>query len=94
MRGYVFVVQADVTTITCNAWLCPTDEVFSVTRFYHGYEELAGRDASRIALSDLVLEPMSPARDREVVAAAERLVGIAYAPAGSTERGEDAARES
>jgi hypothetical protein len=42
------------------------DEVFSVTRFYHGYEELAGRDASLIAISDLVLEPMAPARGREL----------------------------
>jgi catechol 2,3-dioxygenase-like lactoylglutathione lyase family enzyme len=42
------------------------DDVFSVTRFYKGYEELAGRDASLIALADLVLEPMTPARDREL----------------------------
>jgi catechol 2,3-dioxygenase-like lactoylglutathione lyase family enzyme len=42
------------------------DEVFSVTRFYHGYEELAGRDASLIAISDLVLEPMAPAHGREL----------------------------
>jgi len=32
MRGHVFVVQADVTTISCDAWLCPTDGAFSVTR--------------------------------------------------------------
>ena len=42
------------------------DEVFSVTRFYNGYEELAGRDASLIAIADLVLEPMAPARGREL----------------------------
>ena len=42
------------------------DEVFSVTRFYNGYEELAGRDASLVAISDLVLEPMAPARGREL----------------------------
>lgn len=42
------------------------DEVFSVVRFYHGYEELAGRDASLIAIADLVLEPMAPARGREL----------------------------
>jgi catechol 2,3-dioxygenase-like lactoylglutathione lyase family enzyme len=38
------------------------DDVFSVERFYHGYEELAGRDASLIAIGDVILEPMTPAR--------------------------------
>lgn len=37
------------------------DEVFSVERFYHGYEELAGRTASLIAIGDVILEPMMPA---------------------------------
>jgi len=37
------------------------DDVFSVNRFYHGYEELAGRHASLIAIGDVVLEPMMPA---------------------------------
>jgi len=37
------------------------DDVFSVERFYHGYEELAGRDASLVAIGDVVLEPMAPA---------------------------------
>ena len=38
------------------------DEVFSVTRFYNGYEELAGRNASLIAIGDVIMEPMMPAR--------------------------------
>ena len=38
------------------------DDVFSVRRFYHGYEELAGRDASLVAIGDVILEPMTPAR--------------------------------
>jgi catechol 2,3-dioxygenase-like lactoylglutathione lyase family enzyme len=38
------------------------DDVFSVTRFYNGYEELAGRNASLIAIGDVVMEPMMPAR--------------------------------
>lgn len=29
--GHVFVVKADVTTIDCDAWLCPTDPRFHVT---------------------------------------------------------------
>ena len=29
--GHVFVVKADVTTMTCDAWLCPTDQGFSIT---------------------------------------------------------------
>jgi hypothetical protein len=38
------------------------DDVFAVERFYNGYEELAGRNASPIAIGDLVLEPMTPAK--------------------------------
>lgn len=38
------------------------DEVFAVHRFYNGYEELAGRDASLITIGDVVMEPMSPAK--------------------------------
>lgn len=29
--GHTFVVKADVTAIDCDAWLCPTDAMFSVT---------------------------------------------------------------
>src|SRR4029453_12681281 len=38
------------------------DDVFAVERFYNGYEELSGRNASLIAIGDLVLEPMTPAK--------------------------------
>jgi catechol 2,3-dioxygenase-like lactoylglutathione lyase family enzyme len=38
------------------------DEVFAVTRFYNGYEEKAGRDASVLAIGDVIMEPMTPAR--------------------------------
>lgn len=38
------------------------DEVFAVTRYYRGYERLAGRDASLIAIGDVIMEPMMPAR--------------------------------
>jgi extradiol dioxygenase family protein len=38
------------------------DDVFGVTRFYRGYEKLAGRDASLIVIGDVVMEPMMPAR--------------------------------
>jgi catechol 2,3-dioxygenase-like lactoylglutathione lyase family enzyme len=54
-------VVGDLDTV--DRWY---DEIFSVVRFYHGYEELAGRDASLIAIADLVLEPMAPARGREL----------------------------
>jgi catechol 2,3-dioxygenase-like lactoylglutathione lyase family enzyme len=37
------------------------DDVFAAERFYHGYEELAGRDASLVVIGDVVLEPMMPA---------------------------------
>lgn len=39
------------------------DEVFAVNRFYHGYEELAGRTASLICIGDVVMEPMTPSRE-------------------------------
>ena len=38
------------------------DDIFAVTRFYRGYEPQAGRDASLIAIGDVVMEPMSPAK--------------------------------
>ena len=38
------------------------DEIFGVTRFYRGYEKMAGRDASLIAIGEVVMEPMMPAR--------------------------------
>ena len=38
------------------------DEIFAVTRFYHGYAKAAGRDASLIAIGDVIMEPMTPAR--------------------------------
>jgi catechol 2,3-dioxygenase-like lactoylglutathione lyase family enzyme len=37
------------------------DEVFACTRFYHGFAKAAGRDASLLAISDVIMEPMSPA---------------------------------
>ena len=44
---------------TVDKWY---DAVFSVTRFYNGYEELAGRNASLIAIGEVIMEPMMPAR--------------------------------
>jgi catechol 2,3-dioxygenase-like lactoylglutathione lyase family enzyme len=38
------------------------DDVFGVTRFYHGFAQAAGRDASLIAIGDVIMEPMTPAR--------------------------------
>jgi len=38
------------------------DEIFAVTRYYRGYEKLAGRDASLIAIGEVIMEPMMPAR--------------------------------
>jgi len=38
------------------------DNVFGVTRFYRGYEKMAGRDASLIVIGEVLMEPMMPAR--------------------------------
>jgi catechol 2,3-dioxygenase-like lactoylglutathione lyase family enzyme len=38
------------------------DDVFACNRFYHGYEKLAGRDASLLTIGEVVMEPMSPAK--------------------------------
>jgi catechol 2,3-dioxygenase-like lactoylglutathione lyase family enzyme len=38
------------------------DDIFAVTRFYHGYAKAAGRDASLIAIGEVIMEPMTPAR--------------------------------
>ncbi len=38
------------------------DDVFAVKRFYRGYEKLAGREASLIAIGEVIMEPMMPAQ--------------------------------
>jgi len=38
------------------------DDVFAVTRYYHGFAKAAGRDASLIAIGEVIMEPMSPAK--------------------------------
>lgn len=43
----------------CDRWY---DEVFAVNRFYRGYEKAAVRDASLIAIGDVVMEPLSLAK--------------------------------
>ncbi|HKM99235.1 MAG TPA: VOC family protein [Candidatus Binataceae bacterium] len=37
------------------------DDIFSVTRYYHGFAKAAGRNASLIAVGEIIMEPMSPA---------------------------------
>jgi len=43
----------------CDRWY---DGVFAVNRFYRGYEKLAVRDASLIAIGEVVMEPLSLAK--------------------------------
>jgi catechol 2,3-dioxygenase-like lactoylglutathione lyase family enzyme len=43
----------------CDQWY---DDVFMCNRFYRGYEKLAVRDASLLAIGDLVMEPLSLAK--------------------------------
>ena len=38
------------------------DDIFAVTRYYHGFAKAAGRDASLIAIGDVIMEPMTPAK--------------------------------
>jgi catechol 2,3-dioxygenase-like lactoylglutathione lyase family enzyme len=38
------------------------DDIFAVTRYYHGYAKAAGRDASLIAIGEVIMEPMTPAK--------------------------------
>jgi len=38
------------------------DDLFSVTRYYHGFAKPAGRDASLLAIGEVIMEPMMPAR--------------------------------
>jgi hypothetical protein len=38
------------------------DDIFAPTRYLHGPVEVAGRNASLIAIGDLVVEPMEPLR--------------------------------
>lgn len=41
--GHVFVVQGDVTTIACDAWLCPTDRGFFLTEGFARALGVGGR---------------------------------------------------
>ncbi len=43
----------------CDRWY---DQVFAVNRFYRGYEKQAVRDASLIAIGEVVMEPLSLAK--------------------------------
>ena len=43
----------------CDRWY---DQVFAVNRFYRGYEKSAVRDASLIAIGEVVMEPLSLAK--------------------------------
>lgn len=43
----------------CDRWY---DQVFAVNRFYRGYEKLAVRDASLMAIGEIVMEPLSLAK--------------------------------
>lgn len=38
------------------------DDIFAVTRYYHGFAKAAGRDASLIAIGDVIMEPMTPSK--------------------------------
>ena len=38
------------------------DEVFAVTRYYHGFAKAVVRDASLIAIGDVIMEPMTPSK--------------------------------
>ena len=38
------------------------DDVFAVTRYYHGFAKAAGHDASLIAIGDVIMEPMTPSK--------------------------------
>ena len=49
-------VVSDLTPV--DRWY---DEVFACTRYYHGFAKAAGRDASLLAIGDIIMEPMSPA---------------------------------
>ena len=49
-------VVGDLTPV--DRWY---DEVFACTRYYHGFAKAAGRDASLLAIGDVIMEPMSPA---------------------------------
>jgi catechol 2,3-dioxygenase-like lactoylglutathione lyase family enzyme len=51
-------VVADLRTV--DQWY---DDIFSPTRYLHGPVKIAGRNASLIAIGDLIVEPMEPLRD-------------------------------
>lgn len=54
-------VVGDLRTV--DRWY---DDIFSPTRYLHGPVKVAGRNASLIAIGDLIVEPMEPLRDPSV----------------------------
>jgi catechol 2,3-dioxygenase-like lactoylglutathione lyase family enzyme len=50
-------VVGDLRTV--DRWY---DDIFAVTRYLHGPVKVAGRNASLIAIGDLIVEPMEPLR--------------------------------
>jgi SIR2-like domain len=77
VRGHVFVVQADVTTIACDAWLCPTDEWFSVTK---GFREALGVESQHLSGHDWGRQRAIPYRGRS-----RRNTGIVLGNVGQDE---------
>lgn len=62
LPGHLFVVQADVTTIKSDAWLCPTDPDF---RIEPAWRKALGMNENALQ----TLHRVAPARQRGEVAA-------------------------
>jgi catechol 2,3-dioxygenase-like lactoylglutathione lyase family enzyme len=63
--GKLFHVTNVVNDLkACDRWF---DDVFAVTRYYHGLAKIAGRVASLIAVGDVIFEPMMPPESMEGV---------------------------
>jgi catechol 2,3-dioxygenase-like lactoylglutathione lyase family enzyme len=58
--GKLFHVTHVVDDLTAvDKWY---DDVFSVTRYYRGLAKAAGREASLMAIGEVIMEPMTPAK--------------------------------
>ncbi|OBJ86041.1 hypothetical protein A9W97_18695 [Mycobacterium gordonae] len=65
--GHVFVVKADVTTIDCDAWLCPTDPDFHVTAGFASAVGLSQEGCLEEMSWDDAAVPFNPKHTRPLI---------------------------
>ena len=63
--GHLFIVDADITRIDCDAWLLPTDARFWVTELFSSAAGMDGPGRLRTESwpTDVAFQPLKPERE-------------------------------